>query len=182
MKLFLVLLIFVFCLAFPVQAPEAQDQNAGSEDSDENLTTLAARQQALASHLKSAQEFRAANELLKAAQFLNRAGHLQLKLYVPDEALLTFQQNLELTHQINDPRAKVVALNGVASAYLHKGEYTPALPPLQEAISIGKQNNYVEGLAEALLLLSDAENYTNHEKALITAQEAFFVWQTAGKI
>ena len=46
MKLFLVLLIFVFCLAFPVQAPEAQDQNAGSEDSDENLTTLAARRDA----------------------------------------------------------------------------------------------------------------------------------------
>src|SRR5688500_9491250 len=162
MKLFLVLLIFVFCLAFPVQAPEAQDQNAGSEDSDENLTTLAARQQALASHLKSAQEFRAANELLKAAQFLNRAGHLQLKLYVPDEALLTFQQNLELTHQINDPRAKVDALNGVASAYLHEGKYQPAIPSLQEASKVASQNKYIEGWGEALLLLSEAENFTDH--------------------
>ena len=180
MKLFLVLLVFVFCLAF-LQTSEAQDQNAGDlKDSDENLITLAARRGALASHLQSAQELRAANELLKAAQFLNRAGHLQLKLYVPEEALLTFQQNLELTIQINDPRAKVDALNGVASAHLHKGEYEPAVPALHEAISIGKQNNYVEGQAEALLLLAEAENHKNHEQAEITAKQALEVWERVG--
>lgn len=179
MKLYVRLLFPVFCLAFLVYAPEAQDRSAGpAEEQTENLTTLAARKQALDALLKSARELRQANELLKAARALNKAGHLQLQLYVPDEALLTFEENLKLADQINDPVAKVDALNGIGAAYLHVGKYLKAIPPLEQAIAIEKQNNYVEGGAEALLLLSDARNYTDHAVALRTAQDALALWQT----
>jgi CHAT domain-containing protein len=181
MKLYVRLLIPVFCLAFPVYAAEAQDRLAGvSEESTEDLTTVAARQQALAALLKSARELRQANELLKAAQALNKAGHLQLHLYLPDEALLTFEENLRLADQITDRAAKVDALNGVSAAYLHVGKYEKAIPLLKQALAIGEQNDYLAGRAEALLLLSDAQNYTDHALALMTAHHALALWQTTG--
>ena len=181
MKLYVRLLISVFCLALTVYAPQAQDTDAGdSQESNDNLTTLAARQQALAELLKSARKLREAKELLKASQLLNRAAHLQLQLYVPEEALLTFKENLKLADQINDPVAKVDALNGIGAAYLHVGKYKEALPPLQQAITIAEQNNYVEGRAEALLLLSDCQNYTNHVLPVTTANAALALWQSLG--
>jgi len=86
MKLYVALLLSVSCLALTVYAPEAQDTGAGQPlDDIENLTTVAARQEALDKYLKSAEELRQANELVKAAQALNLAGRLQLKLNRPDD-------------------------------------------------------------------------------------------------
>ncbi len=181
MKLFVRLLISVFCLAFLVYALEAQDRSAAqSQEPIENLTTVAARQQALAELLKSAHDLRQANELLKAAQALNKAGHLQLRLFLPDEALLTFERNFKLADQANDPVAKIDALNGAGTAYLHVGDYKNAILSLEQALAIEQQNNYLAGRAEALLLLSDAQNYTDHALPLKTANDALALWQTIG--
>src|SRR5215212_1716359 len=178
MKLYVRLLIPVFCLAFSVYAPEAPDKQA--DEPAEELTTIAAMQQALAALLNSAHELQQANELLKAAQLLNQAGHLQLQLSLPKDALLTFEQNLTLAEQINDPRAKIDALNSIGAAYLHMNNYEKGIPPLEQAIAIEKQNIYPKGRAEALLLLSDAQNYTDHTLALTTAHDALALWQTIG--
>jgi CHAT domain-containing protein len=181
MKLIVALLLSVLCLALPAHAPEPQDKTAGdSQDATENLTSVAARQEALAAHLKSARELRQANDPLKAAQSLNQAGRLQLKLNLPDEALATFQESLALAEQSANALAKVDALNGLAATHIHSGKFDLALPLVQEAISIGEQNNYVRGRAEALLLLSDCENIKNHSQALKTANEALALWQSVG--
>jgi CHAT domain-containing protein len=181
MKPFVALLLTVLCLALPAYAPDAQDKPASeSQDLTETLTTVAAREQALAAHLKSAREHRQSRDLLKAAQSLNQAGRLQLKLNQPDKALATFKESLTLSDQIRDPAAKVDALNGVAAAHLHSGKFDLAMPLVQQAIAIAAQNNYVRGRAEALLLLSDCENTTNHSQALKTAQDALVLWQSIG--
>ena len=180
MKLYVALLLSVLCLAFPAYAPEAQDTAGESQDAIENLTTVAARQEALAARLKSARELQQAKDLLKAAQALNEAGRLQLRLNLPDEALATFQESLALTDQVNDPVAKVDALNGAAAAHLHSARPKDAMPLSQQAITISEQNNYVAGRAEALLLLSDGENRANHTQALKTANDALTLWKAVG--
>ena len=179
MKLSVALLLSVFCLAFPLYPPETQDgAGGGSQEATENLNTVAGRQEALAARLQSAREMRDVNNLPQAAQLLIQAGYLQLKLNLPDEALATFQDSLNLANQLNDPVLKVDARNGVAAAYLHSSKYEDATPVVQEAIAISAQNNYARGRAEALLLLSDCQNSTNHSTALTTANEALTLWQT----
>ena len=180
MKLYVALLFSVLCLAFPTYAPETQDTAGESQDAIENLTTVAARQEALAARLKSALEFQQANDLVKAAQLLNEAGRLQLKLNLPEEALATFKESLTLTDQVHNPVAKVDALNGAGAAHLHSARPQDAMPFIQKAITTSEQNNYLFGRAEALLLLSDCENRTNHSQALKTAHDALALWQTIG--
>jgi CHAT domain-containing protein/Flp pilus assembly protein TadD len=181
MKLYVRLLTLGFCLAFLVYVLEAQDRPAGqAEEPTEELATVEARRQALATFLNSARKLRQANEFVKAAQLLNQAGYLQLRLYLPDKALLTFQQNLKVAEQSNDPAVKVDALNGIGAAYLHTGDYKNATPAIEQALALEKQNNYVAGRAEALLLLSEAQNYTDHALALRTAAGALALWQSIG--
>lgn len=181
MKFQLALLLSVLCLAFPVYAPEAQDSRASeTQDAIEDLTSVAARQQALAENLEAARAFRQANDLLKATQALNRAGHLRLKLNLPAEALITFQESLSLAEQLDDPAAETDALNGLGAAHIHSGKYTDALPLIQKAVGLSEQHNYARGRAEALLLLSECENRTNHSQALKTASDALALWQTIG--
>src|SRR5688572_11446006 len=186
MKLYAVRLVLLVCLAFPVYAPEAQDTAGGSKDPIDDLTTVTARQEALAVRLRSVRELREANDLLKAAQVLNEAGRLQLKLNLPQESLATFQESLALTDQlpltdhVQNKIARVDALNGAAAAYLHSGKYEDARPLIQQAITASEQNNYVLGRAEAMLLLSVCENFTNHSQALKTANDALALWKTIG--
>ena len=181
MKLCVRSLIVVGCFALLVYAPGARDRAAGAsqepQGSSETLPTVAARQQALAALLKSAHELRQANELLKAAEALNEAGYLQLRLYLPDQALLTFEENLKVAEQTKNPAAKVDALNGISAAYVHVGNYKKAIPLLEQAITISEQANHLAGRAEALLLLSEAQNLTDHVLALTTAGEALALWK-----
>lgn len=174
--------LIVICFASLVYAPRDRVSaiSQESQETDENLTTVAAREQALAAHLTSAHELRGANELLKAAEQLNLAGHLQLRLYRPAEALRTFQENLNLANQTGDPRAKVDALNGLGAAYAHVGNHKEAIPALKQALKLSEQNNYLEGRAHALLTLSEAQNYTDHALALATAKEALALWEPLG--
>ena len=181
MKRLVALLVTVFCLAFSMYPPGTQGgASSESQETSENPTTRAARKQALADRQKSASEARQSNDLLKLARALNEAGHLQLQLNLPEDALATFKENLTVADQLGDPVVRVDALNGVAAAYLYSGKYDEATPLLQQALTLSEQNNYVSGRAEALLLQSKCDNRTDHSKALTTAQEALALWQTTG--
>lgn len=177
MKVRIALLLMVFCLALPAYAPEAQDSTAGHPQ-ETPPATIEGREMALAEHLQAASELRQANDLLNAAHHLNRAGYLQLMLNRPGEALVTFQDSLALTQQVTDPKPKVDALNGAATFYLRSATYAQAKPLLDQAIEISTQSNYVPGHGEALLLLANYKNRTDHLEALKTAQEALAQWQT----
>ena len=182
MKLLVALLVTLFCLAFLTYAPKTQGGAAGeSQEASEKLTTLAARKQALAARQKSANEARQSNDLPNLARHLSEAGHLQLQLNLPDDALATFQDNLTVADILGDPIAHVDALNGVVAAYLYSGKCDEATPFLQQAFTLSEQINYVPGRAEALLLQSKCDNRTDHSKALKTAQEALSLWQSTGK-
>lgn len=161
-------------------APEKSNDANAPQAEDEYLATVPAREQKLAALLNSAKELRQAQELLKAAQLLNQAGQLQLHLYRPKEALATFEDSLTL-NQVNDPATRVDALNGIAAAYLNLGELAKTEESLNQAIKISEQNNYPAGRAEALLLLSDWQNHSDHGRALAIARNALALWQSLGK-
>ena len=178
MKLHVVLLLTVFCFAFPVYAPETQDRAAGeSQDAIENLTTVIARQQALTARLESARSARQANDPVNTSKHLTQAGHLRLKLHLTDEALTTFQESLTLAEKAGDPRATVDALNGLSSAYLQKDKYDEAMNRAQRAVAISEQSQYDEGRANGLLNVSECQNNEKHTDAVKTAQEALQLWQ-----
>src|SRR5678810_1291555 len=96
--------VVVFCLVFPVYAPEASD-NAGvpARETKQQSATSAARKQTLNTLLITAGNLRRANDTRKAVQTLNEAGHLQLDLNLAKEALVTFQQSQSLLDQGTDP-------------------------------------------------------------------------------
>lgn len=174
--------VVVFCLVFPVYAPEASD-NAGvaARETKQQSVTVAARKQTLNTLLSTAGNLRRSNDVQKAVQALNEAGHLQLDLNLGDEALATFQQSRMLLRQGTDPFTRVDTLNGLASAYLALSKYGQAQPLVEQARTISEQNNYPAGKAEALLLLSQCQNNNeNHAIARNTAGEALSLWQSIG--
>jgi tetratricopeptide (TPR) repeat protein len=173
--------IALFCLVFPVYAPEASDNaSPPARESKQKSATIAARKQTLSSLLSAAGELRRANDTKKAIQTLNEAGHLQLDLSQPNEALTTFQQSSALLYQDVDPVIKVDTLNGLAAAHNALNQYSQAIPLLNDARTISDQNNYPAGKAEALLLLSECQNNKSHDDALSTAGEALSIWQSIG--
>jgi len=180
-SLYLQLPIVVLCLVFPVYAPEASDNaSEPARETKQTSDTVAARKQTLSTLLVAAGKLRRANDTKKSIQTLNEAGHLQLDLFLKTEALSTFQQSNELLEQGSDPVTRADTLNGLASAYLAVNKYLDAQPLLEQAQTITEQNNYPAGKAEALLLLSECQNYKNHAVAVNTASEALKVWQSVG--
>lgn len=173
--------VTVFCLVLPVYAPKASD-NGGvpAGETKQQSATVAARKQKLNALLSTAGKLRRANDTRKAVEALNEAGHLQLDLYLANDALVTFQQSQALLDQGADPVITVDTLNGLASAYLAVNKYRQALPLLEEARTISYLNNYPAGKAEALLLLSQCHNNENHSLAINTAGEALTLWQSIG--
>jgi len=166
---------------FPVYAPEASDNaSLPARESKQKSATIAARKQTLSSLLSAAGELRRANDTKKAIQTLNEAGHLQLDLSQPNEALTTFQQSSALLDQDVDPVIKVDTLNGLAAAHNALNQYSQAIPLLNDARTMSDQNNYPAGKAEALLLLSECQNNKSHDDALSTAGEALSIWQSIG--
>jgi len=164
-----------------VYAPEASDNaSLPARESKQKSATIAARKQTLSSLLSAAGELRRANDTQKAIQTLNEAGHLQLDLSQPNDALATFQQSQGLLDQNIDPATKVDTLNGLAAAYVKLNEYSAAEPLLNQSRTISDQNNNPAGKAEALLLLSECVNNKSHDDALGPAGEALSIWQSIG--
>lgn len=181
LSLYILLPSVVIGLTFPVYAPEASDNaSVPARETKQKSATVAARKQSLSTLLVAAGKLRRANDTIKAIQTLNEAGHLQLDLFLKQEALSTFQQSYELVAQGSDPVTRVDTLNGLATSYLAVNKYQEAQPYLEQARTISEQNNYPAGKAEALLLLSECQNEKNHAEAVKIASEALRLWQSIG--
>ncbi len=125
-------------------------------------------------------------ETLEAARSLTRAGGLQLLLSDTKAAVASHRQALELLQQSPDPQLVIDNLTGSAAAYLNmppsKDPNAPdyldlAQLALDQAIKSSREIHYAAGEAEALLILSDLQNLSNHATAVVTAQEALAIWK-----
>ena len=97
MSIYLQLPIVVFCLVFPVYAPEASDNaSEPARETKQKSDTVAARKQTLSTLLVAAGKLRRANDTRKTIETLNEAGHVQLDLFLKKDALSTFQQSHDL--------------------------------------------------------------------------------------
>lgn len=173
----ILLLVFGFALRAP--APHGPgDAGAQSRERDDKATTVEARRRMLATLLMEAAQLRNAGDATGAGRVLNRAGRLQSKLYLSKDALATYQEAAELLKQTTDSAAYIDSLNGLAEAYNGLSKCDRAQPLL--IISLSDQNNYLAGKGEALLILSDCQNYRDHSLAVQTAQEALTLWQSLG--
>ncbi|HKE56766.1 MAG TPA: CHAT domain-containing protein [Pyrinomonadaceae bacterium] len=145
---------------------------------DDTALSLPERKAALITRLDAAQASLTRGDVVSAARIFNSLGNLQLVLNAPDAALSNHSQALRLGKAAGHPDIEVDALNGLAAAYLLLQDRTSAAEKLQNALELSSQIRYDPGKAQALLTLSDLQNYDNHAKALLTAQEALALWET----
>ena len=172
------ILLLTLCLLLPVPAPRAQDEDVLTRENDERVTTRGERERSLTILLAAARQARDAGEALKAARFLNRAGRLQRALNQSQDAIATYQQALTILNQTPDPIINVDSLNGLASVYRRLSRCDEVKTLVQQAIALSDQHGYVAGKAQALLTLSNCQNYGNHALAAATAQEALALWRS----
>ena len=158
-------------------ATSAQDTDALIRIQDRQLRTRQEREQSLASLLSSAREAREAAEWNKAAAFLIRAGRLQFWLHQPEAALATFQEGREILKQPESP-TYIDSLNGTATVYNDLSKCSEAGAVIEQARELSERVNYVAGKAEALLLLSDCQNYSDPDLAINTARASLAHWQS----
>src|SRR6185503_17142423 len=91
LSLYILLPSVVIGLTFPVYAPEASDNaSVPARETKQKSATVAAREQTLSTLLVAAGKLRRAHDTKKAIQTLNEAGHLQLNLFLKQEALSSF--------------------------------------------------------------------------------------------
>ena len=171
------LLILVFCLAWPTVTLQAQENEKFSTDAeDARVATVAARQNATANLITSANQFHDAGEDVQAARAWNRAGRFQLQLNRPAEALVTYRQALNVLRRTRDPQTQIDSLNGLGNTYKHMSRYPEANSLLQQAILLSDRNSYIEGKAEALLIRPYC--LPNKAEALQTAEQSLQLWQS----
>jgi CHAT domain-containing protein/Tfp pilus assembly protein PilF len=180
-------LVVALCLAAGARAGDTPDagetaQRVASE-ADDNALTLEGRQEALGKLEEAARLFLSAGDAEEAARALSRAGRLQLILNAPRDALDTHRRALDLLAETpHSAEAEADNLNGLAAAYLLLPDQDPdkgrAEEALRRSLALSEQAGYVPGQAQALLTLSDLQNYENHALALRTAQTALTLWQT----
>ena len=162
-------------VALSARVQEAADDAQTIED-DYRVTRVDERRHAVAELRKTAHELRASGHVIEAVRTLNRVGRFQIRMYVADEAIQTFQQALQLLEQQPDVQAKVDSLNGLASSYDNLSKCDLAEPSANTAIALSTQTNYLAGKAEALLTLSHCQNHRDHALAMKSAQESLGLW------
>ena len=193
MKLTVVLLLFLLSFALlEVNAPRrstslgaAMGQTAPTQS--EKPATVEGRRSALQKLEESVRFALNKGETLEAARSLTRAGDLQLLLNEAKTAVASHLQALDLLRQSPNPQLEIDNLIGSAAAYLNippdkndpNAPNYPALAQsaLDKAIQLSRDIHYKVGEAEALLILSDLQNHSNHATALHTAQEALVLWK-----
>lgn len=179
----LTLAALLLCTTAPVSAQETQDARAGAHllasAADDAAVTVEGRQEALRKLEEAARLFVSVDETVEAARALNRAGRLQLALSAPLDAIDSHQRALELLGRAPAPAAEVDGLNGLGAAYMLLKKKAEVDRVLRKAVELSKQVGYTAGQAEALLTLSDRQNfYESHPLAASTAQEALALWQS----
>ena len=157
---------------------QAQDADALVRVQDRQLRTKEERERALTEMQNSAREARDASDWTRAADFLNRAGRLQLWLHEPEAALATFQQVREMLQHSPESLAYIDSLNGTVAAHNDLSECNKAGPLTIQALELSERSNYIAGKAEALLLLSDCQMDQSLSQAVSTAHESFELWQS----
>lgn len=158
-------------------ALRAQDADAIVRIQDRQLSTKEDRERVLAEVLNAAQEARNASDWTRAAGFLNRAGHLQLRLHQPEAALDSFADVRVILKDSPESPAYIDSLNGSAAVQNDASKCKEAEPFITEARE-RSGSNYIAGKAEALLLSSDCQNYQDPSQAINTAHESLALWQS----
>ena len=169
------LLAAAFCLALVLlsQAQDAEDAQLIEEDF--RVTSVQGRQRAVENLLSQVDGFRKSGQIVEAARALNRVGRFRIRMSLSKDAITTFQEALKLLEQQPDIKTQIDSLNGLASSYgVNKCKLVEA--SAKKALAFSKQNNYLAGEAEALLILSDCQNLRDHTQAIKTAQESLALW------
>jgi CHAT domain-containing protein len=160
----------------PESVREAKQKVTTAND---KADTLEERRAALATLEESTRLFLSSGETIEAARALNRVGRLQLDLNEPQKAIESHKKALAILKQTPSSEAEVDNLNGLALAHMRLAELVQAETILRRAIKLSEESAYKAGEAEALLTLSDRQNYDNHLIALETAQKALAIWKAS---
>jgi CHAT domain-containing protein len=171
------LLCLVLCLSgqVPPDAREAARQLASA--ANDNAVSVEERQEALRKLEEAARLLLSVDETVEGARILNRSGRLHLILNAPQAAIDTHHRALALLERTPDPNTEVDNLNGLGEAHLQINQKEQAERVLRKSITLSEQSGYPLGQAQALLTLSDYQNFYNHPLALQTAQQALTLWQ-----
>ncbi len=172
----LVLILILLLLGGPGGGPHGQSNSSGQDEADFRTTSVAARRQALASVLASVQSLRDSGQLVAAARALNRAARFQVQLNELDNAIVNYRGSLKLLESAAHLETQVDALNGMGKAYSYQSKCDDSTEHLSRAISLSDQHKYIAGKAEALLRISECQNYSDHALALSSAQQALDLW------
>jgi CHAT domain-containing protein len=142
--------------------------------------TLGERQEALKKLKEAVPLFLSAGNTVEAARVLNRVGRLQSLLNEPHAALDSYHQALVLLKKTPALEVEVDSLNGLGAGYVVLQDMDRAEEALRRSLLLSEGSGYTAGKAQALLTLSDRQNYENHALALETAKAALTLWQTVG--
>lgn len=164
----------------PRAVSQTPDESVLSRQSDEGARTREERQHALTILSTAAQQARRA-EPIKAAQFLNRAARLQLRLNLSKDALISYQSVLAILNHNPDSTARIDALNGMAAVYAQLSKWDEAKRFVDEALEMSRKNGSVTGQAEALLTLSNYQSVSSdQEEAIGTVTQSLQLWESMG--
>lgn len=177
-------LIVLLCLPLHVHPFAASDAKEiarqTAADANDRAVTFEERQESLKKLKEAVSLFLSAGEIVEAARVLNRIGRLQVLLNEPRDALDTYHRVLVLLKKTPAPEVEVDSLNGLGRSYVILQDLDRAEESLRRSLSLSEGSGYSLGKAQALLTLSNSQNYRNHALALETAQAAFVLWQTLG--
>jgi CHAT domain-containing protein len=174
----LILLLVMACVLSAASAARAQGDDVLTREDDESATTAEERERALAALSAAAGQSRNAGDALAAARFLNRAGRLQLRLNLPQDALATYRDALAILKPTPDTSTAIDSLNGLGEVYRSLSRFAEAKTFLRRAIALSEQSGYVAGKAEGLLILSNCQVNTDPALALRSAQQALNLWES----
>lgn len=188
MKLLLTLCVFcamlLVCLLPTAKALELSDTKEVARQiaasANDNALSIEQREEALKELEEALRLFQSVGESMEAARVLNRMGHLHLVLHRSHDAIDDHLKALALLKDEQSLDAEVDNLNGLAAAYLLIGDKEKAAEVIQKALMLSEQAGYAAGQAQALLMLSEQQNFDNHALALETAQKALKLWEILG--
>ncbi|HEV7743619.1 MAG TPA: CHAT domain-containing tetratricopeptide repeat protein [Pyrinomonadaceae bacterium] len=171
-------LLLVSWLAFALLPQTQETGDAQSIEDDYRVTGIEERQVAVTNLLNTSEDLQKSGQMVEAARTLNRVGRFQIRMFVAEQAVATFQRALRLLDQQPDSRTYIESLNGLASSYASLSKCDLAEPHANQALTLSEQNHDVAGHAEALQTLSDCQDHRDHALALESAQESLALWSS----
>ena len=158
------------------QGQATSDEQISEEDF--RVTGVEDRQRAVANLLTRVEGLRKSGQMVEAARSLNRVGRFQVQMFVPHDALITFEEALKLLDHQPDVKTRIDSINGLASSNDNLSKCDLAELQANQAITLSKQENYAAGEAEAFLILSDCQNHRDHALAVESATQSLELWRS----